>query len=75
MLLFQFFLIFVLQINYRIFMTKFLGILSIIIGIGWGLAMSYVARNASEIERQERIRKWQKIKEAQKNKQNKTNTN
>ena len=56
-------------------MTKFLGILSIIIGIGWGLAMSYVAENASEIERQERIRKWQKIKEAQKNKQNKTNTN
>ena len=56
-------------------MTEFLGILSIIIGIGWGLAMSYVARNASEIERQERIRKWQKIEEAKKNKQNKTNTN
>ncbi|MBQ7855293.1 MAG: hypothetical protein IJ352_09815 [Muribaculaceae bacterium] len=47
-------------------LTKFLGILSIIIGIGWGLAMNYVAENASEIERQERIRKWQKIKEAKK---------
>ena len=56
-------------------MTEFLGILSIIIGIGWGLAMSYVARNASEIERQERIRKWQKIKEAKEANQNKTNTN
>lgn len=56
-------------------LTKFLGILSIIIGIGWGLAMNYVAENTSEIERQERIRKWQKIKEAKKTKQNKTNTN
>ena len=51
-------------------MTKFLGILSIIIGIGLALAINYVAENASEIERQERIRKWQKIKEAKQNKAN-----
>ena len=56
-------------------MTEFLGILSIIIGIGLALAINYVAENASAIERQERIRKWQKIEEAKKNKQNKTNTN
>ena len=48
-------------------MTKFLGILSISIGIGLALAINYVAENASEIERQERIRKWQKIEEAKKN--------
>ena len=57
-------------------MTKFLGILSIIIGIGLALAINYVAENASEIERQERIRKWQKIKEAKEAKeanQNKAN--
>lgn len=54
-------------------MTEFLGILSIIIGIGLALAINYVAENASEIERQERIRKWQKIKEAKEAKQNKAN--
>ena len=51
-------------------MTKFLGILSIIIGIGLALAINYVAENASEIERQERIRKQQKAKEAKQNKAN-----